>query len=74
MVEFGHSKNYAASTFPRTSLVLGTLMKVMKVDMYVLLCGMLIGLVIAPVEDDGSTGIVGSIIESAGRVLGDGEL
>jgi hypothetical protein len=68
------AKNYAASTFPRTSLVLGTLMKVMKVDMYVLLCGMLIGLVITPVEDDGSTGIVGSIIESEGRVLGDGEL
>ena len=67
-------KNYAASTFPRTSLVLGTLMKVMKVDMYVLLCGMLIGLVLTPVMDDDSTGIVGSIIGSSGRVLGDGEL
>ena len=36
------AKNYAACTFPRTSLVLGTLMKVMKMDMYV----------ITPIEDD----------------------
>ncbi|KAL3822048.1 hypothetical protein ACHAXA_007841 [Cyclostephanos tholiformis] len=67
-------KNYATSSFPRTSLVLGTLMKVMKVDMYVLLCGMLIGLAITPVEDDRSNGAVGIIVESAARVLGDGEL
>jgi len=70
-----YAKNYAASTFPRTSLVLGTLMKVMKVDMYVLLCGMLVGLAITPIEDDHSTGIGGSVVEVAGRlVLGDGEL
>lgn len=70
-----YAKNYAASTFPRTALVLGTLMKVMKVDMYVLLCGMLIGLAITPIEEDHSTGIGGSVVEAAGRlVLGDGEL
>ncbi|KAL3762323.1 hypothetical protein ACHAW5_006323 [Stephanodiscus triporus] len=69
------AKNYAASTFPRTSLVLGTLMKVMKVDMYVLLCGMLIGLAIIPIEDGHPTWSGGGIIDAVGRpVLGDGEL
>ena len=69
------AKNYAASTFPRTSLVLGTLMKIMKVDMYVLLCGMLIGLAIIPIEDDHPTWSGGGIIDAVGRpVLGDGEL
>merc|ERR1712238_298522 len=47
MLEKGISfvKNYATSTFPTTVLVLGTLIKVMKVDMYVVLCGLYIGLV-----------------------------
>mmetsp|Transcript_23737 Transcript_23737/g.49675 ORF Transcript_23737/g.49675 Transcript_23737/m.49675 type:complete len:698 (+) Transcript_23737:110-2203(+) len=62
------AKNYASSTFPKTMLVMGTLFQVMRVDMYVLLCGMLIGLVVPG----------GSRVEGGGGtsrpVLGDGEL
>ena len=75
-------KNYASSKFPMTSLVVGTLSKVMKVDMYVLLCGLLIGLAITPIDEDddyllstwGDDG--GGSIENVVRrsVLGDGEL
>lgn len=39
------AKNYVKSKFPRIVYVLSTLMSVMKVDMFVVLCGMLIGLV-----------------------------
>jgi hypothetical protein len=69
-------KNYASSKFPMTSLVLGTLSKVMKVDMYVLLCGLLIGLAITPTEDDHYHVEDGGNVENVVRrsVLGDGEL
>ena len=75
-------KNYASSKFPMTALVVGTLTKVMKVDMYVLLCGLLIGLAITPtpLEDDhyllSTWGDDGDSAENVVRrsVLGDGEL
>jgi hypothetical protein len=69
-------KNYASSKFPMTTLVMGTLSKVMKVDMYVLLCGLLIGLAITPTEDDHYHIDDGGSVENVVRrsVLGDGEL
>jgi len=74
----GAAKNYASSSFPRTSLVFGTLMQVMKVDMYVLLCGMLIGLVMSSMDEKmiggGSGGEERVGGGRSGMVLGDGEL
>ena len=75
-------KNYASSKFPMTSLVVGTLSKVMKVDMYVLLCGLLIGLAITPIDEDDDyllstwDDVGGGSVENVVRrsVLGDGEL
>lgn len=69
-------KNYASSKFPMTSLVIGTLSRIMKVDMYVLLCGLLIGLAITPIEDDNyhvdDEGSVENVVRRL--VLGDSEL
>jgi hypothetical protein len=74
----GAAKNYASSSFPRTSLVFGTLMQVMKVDMYVLLCGMLIGLVMSSMDEKMiGGGNNGDAVVGGGRsgiVLGGGEL
>ena len=60
-----YATNYATGTFPRTFLVLGTVVGVMKVDMYVVLCGLLTGLACHDVGGGGA---------GAGRVLGEGEL
>mmetsp|Transcript_20657 Transcript_20657/g.37312 ORF Transcript_20657/g.37312 Transcript_20657/m.37312 type:complete len:674 (-) Transcript_20657:162-2183(-) len=71
------AKNYATGKFPKTALVLGTLMKVMKVDMYVLLCGLLVGLVVPSVKEDylGWSGSSADVEGGMSRpVLGDGEL
>ena len=46
------AKNYIGDTFPKTALVLGTLRDVVKLDMYVVLCGLLMGLVIPLVKED----------------------
>lgn len=46
------AKNYATSTFPRTYFVVSTLLQVMKVDMYIMMCGMLIGLVAPVARED----------------------
>ena len=46
------AKNYFTSKFPKITLVGGTLMQVMKVDMYVVLCGLLIGLVMPTIKED----------------------
>ena len=77
----GAAKNYASSMFPRTSLVFGTLMQVMKVDMYVVLCGMLIGLVMCSFDDvklgwvgEGSRISSNEAGNGGAAVLGDGEL
>ena len=67
------AKNYVTSTFPRTFLVLSTLMAVMKMDMYVVLCGMLVGLV-GPLarEDYVEWSASGGVAEEAGGApLGD---
>ena len=61
--------NYATSSFPKTILVLKTLKEVVTVDMYVILCGLLVGLVAPLVKEDLGLGKSGS-----GHVLGDGEL
>ena len=58
--------NYATSSFPKTILVLKTLKEVVTVDMYVILCGLLVGLVAPLVKQDLGIG--------TGKVLGDGEL
>jgi len=58
--------NYATSSFPKTILVLKTLKEVVTVDMYVILCGLLVGLVSPLVKQDLGFG--------SGKVLGDGEL
>ncbi len=58
--------NYAMSSFPKTILVLKTLKEVVTVDMYVILCGLLVGLVSPLVKQDMGFG--------SGKVLGDGEL
>ncbi len=68
------AKNYASSSFPKLSFVLGTLMQVMKVDMYVLLCGMLIGLVMCSFWSGGSSGTRSNVeVWSGNEVLGGGE-
>ena len=59
--------NYATSSFPKTILVLKTLKEVVTVDMYVILCGLLVGLVSPLVKNDLGLGM-------SGKVLGDGEL
>ncbi len=58
--------NYATSSFPKTILVLKTLKEVVTVDMYVILCGLLVGLVSPLAKQDLGFG--------SGKVLGDGEL
>ena len=75
------AKNYVTSKFPKTMLIGGTLMTVMKVDMYVVLCGLLIGLVMPTIKDDYLTwGGAAVIVDneegtmSSSSVLGDGEL
>lgn len=71
------AKNYATSMFPKTMLVMGTLLHVMKVDMYILLCGFLVGLVMPSVKED-FLAWSGDISWGGGGtsrpVLGDGEL
>jgi hypothetical protein len=61
--------NYATTSFPKTILVLKTLKEVVTVDMYVILCGLLVGLVAPLVKEDFGLGNSGG-----GHVLGDGEL
>ncbi|KAL7453212.1 hypothetical protein ACHAWC_004886, partial [Mediolabrus comicus] len=61
--------NYATTSFPKTILVLKTLKEVVTVDMYVILCGLLVGLVAPLVKEDLGIGKSGG-----GHVLGDGEL
>jgi len=63
--------NYATSSFPKTILVLKTLKEVVTVDMYVILCGLLVGLVTPLVKQDLG---FGEILMGGGKVLGDGEL
>ncbi|KAL7539098.1 hypothetical protein ACHAXR_010867 [Thalassiosira sp. AJA248-18] len=77
------AKGYMTSKFPRTALVFGTMMKVMKVEMYVVLlemyvvlCGWLMGLVrediiLALWSGSSASGDGGG---RGGSVLGDGEL
>lgn len=62
--------NYATSSFPKTILVLKTLKEVVTVDMYVILCGLLVGLVAPLVKEDFGFGKS----SGGGHVLGDGEL
>ena len=64
--------NYATSSFPKTILVLTTLKEVVTVDMYVILCGLLVGLVAPLVKEDLGFGKSGG--GGGGHVLGDGEL
>jgi hypothetical protein len=62
------AKSYIQGSFPWLVFILGTLYDVVKVDMYVVFCGLLVGLVM-PLHDIGwSLGFGG------GKVLGDGEL
>jgi hypothetical protein len=61
--------NYATTSFPKTILVLKTLKEVVTIDMYVILCGLLVGLVAPLVKEDLGLGKSGG-----GHVLGDGEL
>ena len=63
--------NYATSSFPKTILVLKTLKEIVTVDMYVILCGLLVGLVSPLVKQDLG---FGEISLGGGKVLGDGEL
>jgi hypothetical protein len=58
-------KNYIEGSFPWLVFVLGTLYDVVKVDMYVVFCGLLVGLVM-PLHH--------GWIWGGGIVLGDGEL
>lgn len=60
------ARNYVEGKFPWLVFVLGTLLDVVKVDMYVVFCGLLVGLVV-PLQGP-SLGFGG------GKVLGDGEL
>ncbi len=74
-----YAKNYLGETFPRSKLVLGTLMGVMKVDMYVVFFGMLVGLVTPlVVEEHGGVGLwlydMKARLGLEGKVLGEGEL
>jgi hypothetical protein len=59
------ARNYIEGSFPWLVFVLGTLYDVVKVDMYVVFCGLLVGLVM-PLHHGWSWG--------DGVVLGDGEL
>mmetsp|Transcript_13825 Transcript_13825/g.30088 ORF Transcript_13825/g.30088 Transcript_13825/m.30088 type:complete len:688 (-) Transcript_13825:139-2202(-) len=71
------AKNYVTSKFPKITIFFTTLMKVMKVDMYVVLCGFLIGLVMPSVREDylaWFSGIGGEESGTGRTVLGDGEL
>ena len=73
------AKNYVTSKFPKTMLIGGTLMTVMKVDMYVVLCGLLIGLVMPTIKDDYLTWGGAAVADDkegtmSSSVLGDGEL
>jgi len=63
--------NYAMSSFPKTILVLKTVKEVVTVDMYVILCGLLVGLVTPLVKQDLG---FGEVSIGGGKVLGDGEL
>lgn len=63
--------NYATSSFPKTILVLKTLKEVVTVDMYVILCGLLVGLVTPLVKQDLG---FGEVSIGGGKVMGDGEL
>jgi hypothetical protein len=63
--------NYATSSFPRTILVLKTLKEIVTVDMYVILCGLLVGLVSPLVKQDLG---YGELSIGGGKVLGEGEL
>ena len=67
------AKNYVSDKFPRTILVLGTLKDVVKIDMYVVFCGMLVGLVL-PQVGHGPLLHGLSSFGFGGSVLGDGEL
>jgi len=74
-----YAKNYLGEKFPRTKLVVGTLMGVMKVDMYVVFFGMLVGSVVPlVVEEHGGVGLwvydLKARLGLEGKVLGDGEL
>jgi len=65
--------NYATSSFPKTILVLKTLKEVVTVDMYVILCGLLVGMIAPLVKQDLGFGKNSS--SGGGHVvLGDGEL
>jgi len=77
------AKNYATSKFPKVTVFFSTLMRVMKVDMYVVLCGFLIGLVMPSIKEDclaWISGVIGDLIgggesgTGSTTVLGDGEL
>jgi len=63
--------NYATSSFPKTILVLKTLKEIVTVDMYVILCGLLVGLVSPLVKQDLG---FGELSIGGGKVLGEGEL
>mmetsp|Transcript_5101 Transcript_5101/g.7104 ORF Transcript_5101/g.7104 Transcript_5101/m.7104 type:complete len:606 (+) Transcript_5101:108-1925(+) len=63
--------NYATSSFPKTILVLKTLKEIVSVDMYVILCGLLVGLVSPLVKQDLG---FGELSIGGGKVLGEGEL
>lgn len=62
------AKSYIEGSFPWLVFVLGTLYDVVKIDMYVVFCGLLVGLII-PLN-----GLGWSLGFREGHVLGDGEL
>ena len=62
------AKSYIEGSFPWLVFILGTLYDVVKVDMYVVFCGLLVGLV-TPLN-----GLGWSLGFGEGHVLGDGEL
>ena len=68
------AKNYVTSKFPKAVLIGGTLMQVMKVDMYVVLCGLLIGLVLPSIKKEDYLTWGNSREGTSRPVLGDGEL
>ncbi|EED96081.1 predicted protein [Thalassiosira pseudonana CCMP1335] len=71
------AKNYVGDKFPWAVLVFGTLRDVVKVDMYVVLCGLLVGLVYPLNANSGVwtswLGGEGSAF-GQGKILGGGEL
>ena len=72
------AKNYMKSKFPKMTLFMGTMMQVMKVEMYIMFCGVLMGLVVPLARDDylawKASGVVGGEEDGGGIVLGNGEL